>query len=80
MQAASSSDALGTIPGSLNAVRSNDDITKINNQAATTGTAGDTSENKYGQLQTKTGQNHTGIKHVLQAYTVDILTLGINLI
>lgn len=40
--AASSADALGTIPGSLNAVRSNVDITKINNQTATNGTAGET--------------------------------------
>ena len=42
MYAASSVDALGTMPGSLNAVRSNVDITNINNQAATNGTAGET--------------------------------------
>ena len=49
--AASSADALGTIPGSLNAVRSNVDITKINNQTATNGTAGETLSNKNGQLK-----------------------------
>ena len=50
MYAASSAEALGTMPGSLNAVRSNVDITKINNQAAINGVAGDTFSNKYGQL------------------------------
>ena len=58
MYAASSAEALGTIPGSLNAVRSNVDMTKINNQAATNGAAGDTLSNKYGQLQNiRTKQN-----------------------
>jgi len=55
--AASSADALGTIPGSLNAVRSNVDITKINNQAATNGTAGETLSNKYGQLKKRRKRN-----------------------
>ena len=53
MYAASSADALGTIPGSLNAVRSNVDITKINNQAATNGTAGESLWNKSGELKKK---------------------------
>lgn len=34
-------------------MRSNVDITKINNQAAINGTAGETSSYKYGQLQEK---------------------------
>lgn len=55
--AASSADALGTIPGSLNAVRSNVDITKINNQAAINGTAGETLSNKNGQLKKKRKSN-----------------------
>ena len=46
MYAASSAEALGTIPGSLNAVRSNVDITNINNHAAINGTAGETLSNK----------------------------------
>ena len=53
MYAASSADALGTMPGSLNAVRSNVDMTKINNQAAINGAAGETFSYKYGQLQEK---------------------------
>lgn len=53
MYAASSADALGTMPGSLNAVRSSVDMTKINNQAAINGTAGDTFSYKYRQLKNR---------------------------
>ena len=71
MYAASSTDALGTIPGSLNAVRSNVDITKINNHAATKGMAGDTFLNKYGQLQNKNKLcNYYSILKTPLAFTV----------
>ena len=53
MAAASSVEALGIIPGSLNAVLNNDDITKIKIHAATNGTAGLTSSYKNRELQEK---------------------------
>ena len=54
--AASSADARGTIPGSLNAVRKSVDMTKTNNHAARNGTTGDRCVKRYGELSREKNQ------------------------